>query len=371
MKTSRIYVMVILVSILLTACDKKEETFPQRRDIVDVVFASGSVIMEKNYLITAQAEGNLVETHFTEGDSINAGQLLFKVKNNTQEALVNSTAAGYQYALNNMRSNSPVWQKLKQQQVQLNNQLKNDSAQYIRYRNLYGINAVSKAEYDKVKLAYNNTQAELKILENTMADTHKSLHVEALNAKAGYVAQQTNNEQYIIKSDYSGVLLSSPKIPGELVKHGDILAQIGAGKFLARLLISENDINKIKLGQEVFIELNTEKNTSHKGIIKKIYPAFDSNEQSFVAETEFAEKSLLVRVGTQLQANIIISESKQALVIPNRFLLSENKIILARTGEQKNVKIGIVTPEWVEIKEGLNENDKIVMLDKNAKKKKK
>lgn len=371
MKINKIHIMLALTGLLLTACNKKEETFPQRKDIVDVVFASGSVIMEKNYLITAQAEGNLVETHFTEGDSVNVGQILFKIKNTTQQALVQSSEAGYQYAVNNAKPDSPVWQKLKQQHIQLSNQLKNDSLQYIRYRNLYSINAVSKVEYDKAKLAYNNTQSELKILENTMADTRKSLNIEALNAKAGYVAQQNNNEQYIIKSDYSGVLLSAPKIQGELVKHGEVLAQIGAGKFLAKLLISENDINKIKLGQEVFVELNTDKNVSHKGFVRKIYPAFDSNEQSFVAEAELVDKSLLLRVGTQLQANIIISESKQALVIPNRFLLPDNKIVLAKTGEKRTVETGIETPEWVEIKTGLSENDKIVMFSKNAKKKKK
>lgn len=197
-----------------------------------------------------------------------------------------------------------------------------------------------------------------------MADTKKTLQLDALNAKAGYLAQQNTNQQYLLKSEYQGLVLSAPKINGELVKKGETIAQIGSGKFLAKLLISESDINKIKTGQIVYIELNTDKRESQQAYISKIYPAFDETEQSFIAEATFTGSNLHLRAGTQLQANIVVNESKNALVIPTAFLQPDNSVILAKNKEKKQVKTGIVTAEWTEIKSGLNDNDHIIMLNK-------
>jgi len=370
MNINKITSLWLLATVVLASCNRTQETTPQRKDIVDVVFASGSIIMEKNYLITAQAEGILSESYVTEGDSVDTNELLFRIRNEPQEALVASAAAGYSYAESNTKSSSLVLQKLKQQYIQLSNQLSNDSVQYMRYKTLYATKAVSKAEFDKAELTYINRKAELKSLEISISDTKKMLDLESLNAKATYISQQNNNEQYILKAKYPGLVLSSPKIPGELVKRGETIAQIGSGKYLAKLLISENDINKIGVNQQVQIELNTSKKKAYSAAITKVYPAFDATEQSFVAEAEFTGDIPGLRIGTQLQANIIIGESKNALVIPAEYLMPDNKVMLAKNHEETAITTGITTPEWIEVKAGLTENDKIIRRNDGSKKKK-
>jgi len=370
MNINKTALLLLVAAAMLTGCSRTEETTPQRKDVVDVVFASGSIIMEKNYLITAQAEGILAESYVTEGDSVNTNELLFRIQNESQEAMVASAAAGYRYAESNTKNSSSVWQKLKQQHIQLSNQLFSDSVQYMRYKTLYASKAVSKAEFDKAELTYTNRKADLKSLELTMSDTKKMLDIESLNAKATYLTQQNNNEQYILKAKYSGIVLSSPKIPGELVKRGETIAQIGSGKYLAKLLISENDINRIGIAQQVEIELNTSKNRAYGAVITKIYPAFDAAEQSFIAEAEFVEDTPDLRVGTQLQANIVVGESKNALVIPAKYLQPNNKVMLAKSNQEIAVTTGIITPEWIEVKAGLTENN-IIKLKKDGSKKKK
>lgn len=370
MNINKITSLWLLVTVVLASCSRTQETSPQRKDIVDVVFASGSIIMEKNYLITAQAEGILSESYVTEGDSVDTNELLFRILNEPQEALVASAAAGYSYAESNTKSSSLVLQKLKQQYIQLSNQLSNDSVQYMRYKTLYASKAVSKAEFDKAELTYINRKADLKSLEISISDTKKMLDLESLNAKATYISQQNNNEQYILKAKYPGIVLSSPKIPGELVKRGETIAQIGSGKYLAKLLISENDINKIGVNQQVQIELNTSKKKAYGAVITKVYPAFDATEQSFVAEAEFTGNIPGLRIGTQLQANIIIGESKNALVIPAEYLMPDNKVMLAKNHEETAITTGITTPEWIEVKAGLTENDKIIRRKDGSKKKK-
>lgn len=354
MKINKITLLLLITS-TLAGCSRIQETKPQRKDIVDVVFASGSIIMEKNYLVTAQAEGILSESYITEGDSVSRNELLFRIQNEPQEAMAASAEAGYKYAESNTENSSLVLQKLRQQRLQVYNQMANDSVQYTRYKTLYASNAISKAEFERAELNYNNRKAELKALDLTISDTKKMLDIESLNARASYITQQNSNEQYLLRAKYQGVVLNAPKIPGELVKRGETIAQIGAGKYLAKLLISENDINKISVAQQVQIELNTNKKQAFSAVITKIYPAFDTAEQSFVAEAEFNGNIPDLRVGTQLQANIIVAEIKNAMVIPSEYLLSGNRV-MSDDNKDVIVTIGVTTPEWVEIKSGLTEN---------------
>lgn len=360
MKSYRFSIIGGAMLLLFASCNRSETTSPQRRDIVDAVFASGTVIMENTYHVTSQTAGVLTESLVKEGDSVKAGQLLFQLANNAQQALEAGASASYKYAESNNSPHSPVWQKIKQQQRQALDQLATDSAQYVRFRNLYASHAVAKADMDKMKLAYETSKANLKQVESNMADMRSNLQVEALNARGNYIAQQENKKQGIFTVPYDGVVLTLPKAKGDLVKNGEMLAEIGSGRYLARLMVSEDDISRVKLGQEVYIEFNTERGKSYKAHISRIFPAFSDLDQSFIVEAMYDGVTPDLREGTQLQANIVIGASKHALVIPRRFLLAGSKVKLKGESEPVNVRTGIITPEWAEIKNGLTETDKII-----------
>ncbi len=143
-----------------------------------------------------------------------------------------------------------------------------------------------------------------------------------------------------------------------MVKRGEPVAEIGSGKFIAKLFIVEEDINKLKLGQEVFIELNSEKDKSYKAYISKIYPYFDNKEQSFIAEATFEETIADLKSGTQLQANIKTNEKTNAMVVPTEYLLPGD-FILDKKAEQVKVTVGIRTAEWVEILSDIDDSTTI------------
>lgn len=360
MKSYRFSIIGGTMLLLFASCNRSETTFPQRRDIVDAVFASGTVIMENTYHVTSQTAGVLTESLVKEGDSVKAGQLLFHLDNSAQQALEAGASASYKYAESNNSPHSPVWQKLKQQQRQALDQLATDSAQYVRFRNLYTSHAVAKADMDKMKLAYEASKANLRQVESSMDDLRNSLRVEAINAKGNYAAQRENKKQGVFTAPYDGVVLTVPKARGDLVKNGEMLAEIGSGRYLAKLMVSEDDISRVKLGQEVYIELNTERGKSYKAHISRIFPAFSDPDQSFIVEAVYDTAIPYLREGTQLQANIVVGASKQALVIPRRFLLDGLKVKLKGENEPVNVRVGIVTSEWAEIKAGLKETDKLI-----------
>ena len=359
MKTKHLIKVLILSSVVITACKHEQTVTPERKNLVDAVFASGNVLMQNQYIITSLTEGYLQESLVEEGDTVAAGQLLFQIYDDASQAQLESAKSVWQTALENNQPGSPVLGKLNQQLQKVKNQCETDSVNFNRYKNLVLTNAVSKADFDRAKLAFENSKAERISLENSIRETKENLAVELANAKAGLVTQQNNTSYYSLTSNTRGIVLQKYIENGETVKRGEAVAEIGSGDFIARLLISEEDISKIRLEQEVFIELNSHKNKSFRGKISKIYPAFSTQEQSFVAEAIFTENVPGIKAGTQLQANIVVEKKQQALVIPATYLLADDYVLKGDKNNKVRVKTGISTSEWVEITEGLNETDKL------------
>jgi multidrug efflux pump subunit AcrA (membrane-fusion protein) len=351
---------VLLVTVSIMGCNQRKTTNPVKKNIVEAVFASGNIITENQYIVTSQADGYLSKSFFNEGDSIKMGQILFRIENEAQlEQLVNAEA-NYQYALSNLRDNSPALAPFLAQRNQVKNKLTTDSLNFFRYQKLVESGAVSQLEYEKAKVSYENSQQDLLSINNQISDTRKKLQLEVSKNKANLAAQQNTSSFYEIRAEIDGLIFQIQKKQGELVKRGESVAEIGSGKYIAKLFIAEEDVNKLKLGQEVYIELNTEKEKSYKAHLSKIYPYFDTKEQSFIAEAVFEESIANLKSGTQLQANIKTNEKLDALVIPAEYLISGDYILDKKNGQVK-VTLGIRNSDWIEILSGIDDSSTILL----------
>ena len=119
----------------------------------------------------------------------------------------------------------------------------------------------------------------------------------------------------------------------------------------------EKSIGKVKLGQLVYIQFNTDKNNVYEGKISEIVAAFDEKTQSFIVKVLLNEAAASSIYGTQLEANILTSEKKNALLIPRSYLGFGNKVKLKGKDEPIVVKTGIISTEYVEILEGISKDD--------------
>ena len=358
MKNSKYYI-IIAIAILTVTCKQNQEIKPQHKDLIDAVFASGSIITSNQYAITAQAEGYLNTSFVSEGDQVHNGQLLFKLTNDAQQIQVGNAYDNYDNAKKNLNTNGPQIAKLEDQINQAKNTKDSDAANLKRYENLIKTNAVAQVDYDKVKLTYQNDLTNLAVLQKSLADLKQNLYLNEKNAKAQYQLQQNNNKYYALNSAFSGIVLSISKKNGDLVKKGESIALVGSGKTIAKLFVAEDDIQKIQLGQQTLITLNTTKDKVYNAQVTKIYPSFDVSSQSFIVEASFDELPTQLKNGTQLQANFIISKKKNALVVPSTYLLNGDSVITQKNHQKIAVKTGIKTLEWVEVLNGLNDNEKL------------
>ena len=359
MKKSSIIFSVLMIA-LISSCSKTETTTPQKVDIIDAVFASGYIIYEYEYQVIARAEGYLVSSTVEEGSMVEAQTPLFQLSNEVQGEQLFNAQLNYQDAIKRLDQKSPDRIKQELQIEQAKAQVDLEFKNYQRYKKLRETEAVSKADYERAALQYENAKSNLAFQEAILADLIENLELSAKNAQSQVVIQKETNTDYFLSSKISGEVLNIFKEPGELVKRGEVVATIGGGKKLAKLFISEEDISLVATNQKAVLNLNTDRDNNYVGRVQRIYPSFDTNEQSFMVEASFEQLPFTLYHNTQLQANIIVDEKANALVIPQEYLDQNSSQVRLKNGDWLPVKTGIRNDKWVEVLEGLSDEQVLV-----------
>jgi multidrug efflux pump subunit AcrA (membrane-fusion protein) len=176
----------ITLIFILSGCKQNNSTTPERKNIVEAVFASGNVITKNHYIVTSQTEGYLDKLLFNEGDSVKAGQSLFLIENESQEEQLDNAQANYEYSKSNAKDSSPILEQLIAQKLQIKNKLETDSINFIRHQKLIKTAAVSKLDYEKAKLAYENSKQDLISVENQIADRKNILQLEVIKKQSQF-----------------------------------------------------------------------------------------------------------------------------------------------------------------------------------------
>lgn len=358
----KITLLSLLASLLITACTEQQTTTLQKKDIIDAVFGSGHMENNDQYNVMANADGYLKTAYVTEGDTVKKNQKLFTLSNDVQQTQVGNALTNLEFAKTNTSPRSPQIAQLKIQINQAKDKNQVDSLNYQRYTRLVKSHAVSTADYENAQLAYQSSLSTLKVLQKNLDDLQRNVKLSLQNARSQYQVQQQNNDYYGITSQASGIIMNISKKVGDYIKKGDPIALIGAGHQVIKLYIAEDDIQRIKIGQQVLISLNSIAGHVYKATITRIYPAFNTTEQSFIVEAIFTDQPGNLLNGTQVQANIIVQEKKNALVIPSYFLINGDSVLLKGSKDKTVVKTGIRTLEWTEITGGINATDILVLL---------
>lgn len=350
----------VILIILLMSCNRKNAITPQEVSLVDVVYASGSLVPANEYQLTAMIEGYVGEIKKKEGDSVSTGETIIRIESPGHQARLEASATAYQQAKQNLDPQSPYLSSLQASIVAAKERLRNDSIQTQRFASLTSSNAISQAQYDDAYLAYVNAEAEYYRQVNNYENAVADLNVQMENAKANWIQAREDASQLTLHSGINGKVYNIFKKEGELVKRGETLAMLGSGDNLViELQVAEEDIARIKIGQEVLVELNTEKEKVYQATVSQIYPAFNTTAQIFQVDATFIEEPVVAFSNTQLEANILIEKHENVLAIPPVYLTEGRKVKLAN-GTFQAVTVGIITPEWVEIKEGIEASTIII-----------
>jgi len=370
MKNRKIKITILAITVVaaaafLTVACRKETQFatPQVRPLTEAVYASGNLYPDEEYKVFANVNGYLTKAYVAEGDSVAKDMPLFLVSGANRDVDEQASLAIYEISRENASQKAPALQELENRLQSALLKSKNDSLQAQRYDNLYGSKAVSKSEWERVKLQYEVSRNEVTQLKAQIRNRRNAANIELQQAQSQYLRARNNRQDGVLFSFLNGRIYEIYKQPGDAVHTNEPIALAGSKRFIARLSIDEGDYSKVKTGQKVLIAFDAVPDKTFPAHIHKIYPKLNRVEQSFRADAVFEAPIPMEIYGLNLEANIVIKETPQALTIPRTALLQGDSVWVEKDGKETKIGIrtGLADRNNVEVLEGLDADAKLII----------
>jgi HlyD family secretion protein len=243
--------------------------------------------------------------------------------------------------------------------------------------------ATSRAAVETLRKQRDLLQVRLDGLKNKKTDLEARYSAEEkeweqdklseLNQQVALLQQQLQMESVL--APQSGVIYALPIKSGAYVSKGELLAQIyQPGKIRLRAYVDEPDLGRIARGQAVVIEWDGMPNKQWNGVIEK--PAEQvvvMNNRSVghvLCSVEAGPRELIPNLNVKVQ--ITTARKADVLVIPRSAVIRQGgkTAVLLSQGDRtvvKPVELGLVTSEEIEILQGINAGDSVVINPGDAK----
>jgi HlyD family secretion protein len=341
----------VIGAVLMLAMDgsaSKEtefETFAvERGDIVDKALAVGKIEPEKEIAIKSKI-GGIVRSVFVEiGSEVSAGDPLFDIAPDP----------------------TPLEYTEAKRQVEIS-QVSFDNAkrEFDRVKSLRDKQLISHQEYESKLAVYDEADLRLKLAREKLA-----------LIESGKTTIADRSIDNIIKSPISGTILSKnaeegdPVVPLTSFQAGtELMTLARMDKLLFKGNVDEIDVGKIAEGMSAKIEIGAVPGSEIEGIVRKISPKAHTQDGSTLFEIEIEiddDGGDFLRAGYSANANIIISESRDILLVPERLITFKDSLATVEvtdtlgTVEVREVKTGLSDGINIEVISGVEEGDLIV-----------
>ena len=387
--------------------EKVEIGTVEKRTIRELVSASGKIYPQMEVKISSDVSGELVELLVEEGDSVRTGQLLAKVDPDSYLSQVERGQAGVNSALAQVANSRASIESSKAQREQLLAQLVNTKTIHARNEKLRKEGVISEADLE-------NSLANLRALEANVraADANirsseemaKSSEFQVKSAQATLNELRTSLRRTSIYAPTNGIVSNLPVEKGERVlgtiqMNGTEIMRIADLKTMeVRVDVSENDIPRVTINDEVDVEVDAYLGKKFKGFVTQIAHSASSAVASAEQVTNFevritidpasyaelvsASKPYPFRPGMSASVSIYTETVNDAVSVPIQAVTTRTKSEIAGKKEKESsneepeevvfvvsktdsvklvrVKTGIQDDSFIQILEGLKLGDEVV-----------
>lgn len=398
-------VAVILVGVGVAVASRKREkpimvTTDKafRTSITEVVTATGKIQPEVEVKIAPEVSGEIIELPVKEGQVVQRGQLLMRIKPDSYRAQVESQQA----ALNGARAAS----------VRNRAELAKAQSDYQRAQELFKSGLISESDRNNAKTAYDGARAALDSAVSGIQQAEGALRQinEALS-------------KTVVYSPVTGTISSLTSRAGERVvgtsqfAGTEVMRIADLDNMEARVNVNENDVVGVKIGDPARISVDAYPDREIRGVVREIASTaltrnMGTQEEvtNFEVKISIPDRTLRLRPGMSATADIETATAKNVVAVPiqsvtvrstesdlspeelerqrvrreaqdrddnradvvnektekqkERVLRSKmQRVVFVKTGEtvaMRKVETGIADSTFIEIRSGINPGDEVV-----------
>src|SRR6185503_14122793 len=270
----------------------------------------------------------------------------------------------YENARQNASGQSAVLSELRLALQSAQAKLTNDSLNYFRLKKLLDSTATSQSSVDNAHTVYVLSLNQKKSAEEKYSAAVGDLDVALHNARSVAAGAQQEFENFVIRSEGDGTVYQLMKEKGETVKAGEPVALLGeTATKVIRLAVDQQDISKIKPGQQVLLKTDVSGSTVYRAAVSRIYPVMNETDQTFRVDALFTDSTSQPYIHSSVEANIIIQQKQQALILTRKAFVADDSVQVKKDGKIQPVfvKTGIRTLDDVEILGGVEESSEVIL----------
>jgi len=389
MKKNRILKILIIVVVLLlvfavigkkagwfgkAATVKVAVEYAEKRLITETITANGKIQPEKEVKITPDVSGEIVELTVKEGDHVEKGELLLRIKPDIYISQKDRSLA----AISSARA------RLAQAEAQFTQA----ELSYKRTKQLFDEQTISKSDFEQAEASYNVAKAEVDAAKYSVVSSEASVKEANENLiKTSIYSPMTGTVSMLL------VELGERVAGTNLMAGTEILRIADLSRMEAQVQVNENDIVRVTLGDTALIEVDAYLDQKFKGIVTEIANSAKTTGVSADQVTNFDVKILVLpksyekltvtdknpfRPGMSCTVDIQTESKPDILTVPIQAVTTRTdttKVSSSVSDEDirtlvfttdgtyafaKDVKTGIQDNTYIEITSGIEDSVKVV-----------
>lgn len=286
----------------------------KREPMRDIVALVGAFAAEESVMIRPEAEGVIETVAFDEGQHVEAGTLLVRLRDGEERAMLAEAEA----------------------QLELARQ------EYERAKTLAARRSLSQSELDRAR-------AQMEV------------------AGARVDRRRVELEQKEVRAPFDGVLGSRLVSPGDRVDHEIDIVQIDAIERLRLLFtLPEMAVGLVRIGYPLEISVAPYPGETFRGEIYFIAPTVDPQNRRLTVKALVPNENHRLRPGLFADIRAKVAEHPDALVVPETAVTYDArgafvwKVDAEGVASRSSIEMGIRAGGRIEILSGLEEGDRIV-----------
>ena len=389
----KILVIVVAILVVIAIIGKNQGWFgkeltvkvavekAEKRTVIEMITANGKIQPVKEVKISPDVSGEIVLLNVEEGDYVNQGDLLFKIKPDTYISMRDRAMA----ALESSRA------RLAQAKAQF---IQSELA-YKRSKQLYGEETISQSEYEQAEASYKVAEAEVEAAEFSVKSAEASLS-EAREAlmKTTVYAPMSGTISLLLVEEGERVVGTEMMTGTEILRIADL------SRMEAQVEVNENDIIKVKLNDTAIIEVDAYLDHNFRGVVTEIANSATTTGVSADQVTTFDVKIFILpesysqlmeatgknpfRPGMSTTVDIQTEIKHSIITVPIQAVTTrtdssdvytsladeeEKTIVFASDGTYalaREVRTGIQDNNFIEIISGIEENTDVISAPYSA-----
>lgn len=350
-----------------------------RGDLTHTVVASGRVAAAARTTLGTTMVGRVAEVRFREGERVRAGDVVVRLEDREAQAAVTQARAAVSEALARRDALRTVTGRVAEEDLRRAQAAVNLAEQRLRrIEALAASGAATDDDLDQARSLAEQARATLRAsrsqVEAARAQGTESRAAEAAleRARATLEVAEARLEETRIRAPADGTVLARAVEPGDVVSPGQALLTLAwEGAPYLVMEPDEKTLRLLRVGQEAIVSADAWPGQTFQARVAQVLPSVDPRKGTVEVRLAVPEPPEYLRPDLTVSIEVTVARKKGAMVVPLeavRDIRAETaRVWVVEEGRARvrEVRLGIVGEDRVEVIEGVEEGD-LVLLDPKA-----